>query len=174
MIGAELLVRWKRGHQAFHVQLAAINTVIESALDAAQARNQAALVRSLRHLCQLYDAATANMLYTADFPSELYDTLLRPSMAPPFVSPGFSGTLNTEHTVMVAGLRQLGQEMTDWLGSSPAEWPPELAKAWRALLQARTRNQRHHMLVCKRFVPDGVSLLRDFYTRQTSVTIAEE
>jgi hypothetical protein len=126
--------------------------------------NVRAVVELLGQLRILYDAATANMVYTSDFPRLIYETVVRPSMMPPFLSPGFSGTLNTEHNVMLDRLKQLREALQEAFGSSKEEWPVGVARAWSELSQAQARNRRHHGLICSKFVPDGVSLLRHFYT----------
>jgi hypothetical protein len=156
------MTRWKRGHQSFHLQLTVINTLIEDSLEAVEAGEHPRLVRSLRLLCVLYDAATASMKYASDFPRELYVEFVRPSMMPPFLSPGFSGVLNTEHNRMVEGLKQLTRAMSQKLGGR-ADWRPDVADAWKALGEAHARNQSNHSLVCHKFVDAGTSLLKQFY-----------
>lgn len=157
------MTRWKRGHQSFHIQLTVINTLIVESLEAVEAGEHPRLVRSLRLLCVLYDAATASMKYASDFPRELYLEFVRPSMMPPFLSPGFSGVLNTEHNRMVEGLKQLSRAMSQKLGGSKADWRPDVADAWKALGEAHARNQNNHSLVCHKFVDAGTSLLKHFY-----------
>ena len=159
-------VRWKRGHQAFHLYLVAMNGVLNDALLALDAGEQSALTASLRDLAVLYDAATAGMKYAADFATEDYETVVRPSMMPPFVNPGFSGLLNRDHAVMLNQLRSLRTQLVSTLGREQSEWPPAASAAMQAVRVAQQRNRAHHMLVCRKFVSDGVSLLRDFYANQ--------
>lgn len=163
------ITRWKRGHQSFHIQLTVINTLIEESLQAVEADEYTRLVRSLRLLRVLYDAATAGMKYAADFPRESYVDFVRPSMMPPFMSPGFSGVLNTEHNQMVEGLKQLSQNLCRKLGKQRSEWYPEVAEAWKALGEAQVRNQNSHSLVCHKFVETGTSLLKQFYKRKKTL-----
>lgn len=48
-------------------------------------------------LTNLYHAATASMKYVADFRPTVYGIFIRPSMAPLWLSEGFSGALNRGH-----------------------------------------------------------------------------
>jgi hypothetical protein len=154
------LLRWRRGHQAFHLYLVAMNTLLDD-LVASVERGDWAVETRLRRLADLYDAATASMKYAADFPSELYAGVVRPSMMPPAVRPGFSGTLNREHRGMTTRLRRL----RTLLGPRGAgrRAPAPVLEAWSLVRAAHARNLTTHGLVCSRFVPDGTSLLQHFY-----------
>lgn len=157
------ITRWKRGHQSFHIQLIIINTLIEDSLATLEAGDYSQLARCLSRLSVLYDASTATMRYAADFPRELYQDFVRPSMMPPFVSPGFSGILNTEHNVMIEGLKRLARALNKKLGRHEERWPAEVAQAWASLGEAQAHNRNNHSLICHKFVDTGVSLLKQFY-----------
>ncbi|MFE6613317.1 hypothetical protein [Amycolatopsis sp. NPDC057786] len=161
---ADAVRRWKLGHQVFHLQLIVMNSTLAD-LHAAcgQARWEEA-DRLLHGLTHLYDAATASMKYAADFPPHAYRELIRPSMGEPFLSPGFSGTLNNDHGLMLAGLRELRARLRDHRDAG--RLPRSTAAAAKALWSAQARNRRHHMLVCERFVPGGESQLREFLSGQ--------
>ena len=103
----QALLRWKLGHHAFHLHLAAMNTLLADADRFAESARWSELADALDRLRILYDGATATMRYAADFSPDMYERLIRPSMAPPFTSPGFSGTLNLEHELMLDQLREL-------------------------------------------------------------------
>jgi len=163
------ITRWKRGHQSFHIQLTVINTLIEESLQALETGEHSRLIRSLKLMRVLYDAATASMRYASDFPREVYLEFVRPSMMPPFLSPGFSGVLNTEHNRMVEGLKRLSQSLSQKLGRRTGEWQPDVAEAWKALGEAQARNQNNHSLVCHKFVEAGTSLLKQFYKGKKSL-----
>jgi hypothetical protein len=107
------------------------------------------------------------MRYAADFSPDMYERLIRPSMAPPFTSPGFSGTLNLEHEMM---LDQLGGLRTKLNALSDGDAMPREVQATAVQLwEAQARNRRNHVLICQRFVPDGKSLLQEFFqARKTS------
>ena len=164
--------RWKRGHQVFHLYLVAMNTVLEDGEAALEAADLAALTASLRDLARLYDAATACMRYAADFSAEDYEHVVRPTMMPPHLNSGFSGLLNRDHAAMLARVRLLRPRMAA-IAASQADGAEAVTAAWDAVRAAQRRNRAHHMLVCRRFVSDGVSLLREFYANQRASTEEE-
>jgi hypothetical protein len=157
---------WKQGHHVFHILLVTMNTEIESCLIAIQKHKWEEAVRVLHLLRLLFEAATHTMVYTADFQISLYESFIRPSMTTPFVSPGFSGLLNKEHALMLQAMHQLGTLLNQILGQQRENWPADLARAWSKLGLAQAYNRRKHALVCRKFVPDGDSLLRQFYQQQ--------
>jgi hypothetical protein len=142
--------------------LATMNTRLGEATRALVAGEWTTARQTLTDLARLYDAATGVMRYAADFPRHEYEALVRPSMMPPFASPGFSGVNNTEHAVMLTGLRRLRELYRERQHAVPEA----VQTAWRDLFAAQRRNRDHHMLVCRRFVDDGTSLLREYYERQ--------
>jgi hypothetical protein len=156
------VLRWKLGHHMFHLQIAAMNTLLVAAREWLESVRWPELAQTLDRLSVLYDGATATMRYAADFSPRLYEQLIRPSMSPPFTSPGFSGTLNFEHGLMLSQLRELRGEFTA-VDASGAPLPQAVRDAAARLWDAQARNRSHHQLVCQRFVPDGKSLLSDFF-----------
>jgi len=152
--------RWKLGHQVFHLQLVAMNTVLAETTDHLHARRFPEVAEGLHSLCDLFDAATATMAYTSDFPAEHYSNFIRPSMAPPFASPGFSGLLNREHMVMLKTLKQLWAVAVEVLGNRREQWPSTAIQAFEELKGAVHRNRESHGLICEHFVPGGASLLK--------------
>ncbi|NUS45940.1 MAG: hypothetical protein HOQ24_19885 [Mycobacteriaceae bacterium] len=161
--------RWKLGHHVFHLYLLAMNTELPVALRHVLHERWQNLSDVLDRLTILYDASTASMKYAADFDSDQYTSLIRPSMSPPFMSPGFSGELNKDHSTMLALMKELRHTLKVRLRDSrSAGVPDEVATAATALWSAQARNRRHHMLVCERFVPDGGSLLREYFSRVES------
>jgi len=154
--------RWKLGHHSFHVLLVGMNTRLYEVADQLEEEEWEAASAAMLDLARLYDAATAAMRYTSDFDPIEYETLLRPSMMPPFTSPGFSGLYNREHAVMMGGVRQIRTFMKDH-----EDGVPELAlAAWERLREAQQANVDNHMLVCRKFVEDGVSLLKEFFDQR--------
>lgn len=161
---ADAVRRWKLGHQVFHLELIVMNTTIVALHDACRERRWTDADRMLRDLALLYDAATASMKYAADFPPHAYRELIRPSMDEPFLSPGFSGTLNGDHGQMLALLRELRALLRDHRREGIL--PVTTAEAAKRLWSAQARNRRHHMLICEKFVPGGESQLQEFLNHQ--------
>jgi hypothetical protein len=153
--------RWKLGHHMFHLHLTAMNSLLKRAHAHLEGSRWAELTSVLEHLRALYDGATATMHYTADFNPGQYTCLIRPSMAPPFLSPGFSGTLNIEHRMMIDSLRGLRRSFRAIERVTPL--PPVLTRSAEELWRSQSRNRKDHMYICDQFVPDGASLLDEFF-----------
>ena len=154
--------RWKLGHHTFHVLLVAMNTKLEAIHERLEEERWDAAAAAILDLARLYDAATAAMRYTSDFRREHYETLLRPSMMPPFASPGFSGVFNREHALMLAGVRTIRV----YVKEREERLPAQVMAAWERLRDAQQANVDNHMLVCRRFVDDGVSLLKEYFDQR--------
>lgn len=163
----QAVLRWKQGHQVFHVLLVVMNTVLETSMDSVKHRDWSCVSSSLERLTVLFNTSTATMKYSADFPRSHYEDLIRPSMMPPFLSPGFSGQLNTEHNVMLENFQSLRTMLMSELGQVQ-QWPADLKRAWTSLVKSQAYNRKHHGLVCQKFVDGGTSLLREFYANQES------
>lgn len=155
-------LRWKLGHHTFHVILVAMNSRLEEAMGHLQAGRWRPAVTALDDLSRLYEAATATMRYAADFDPDEYESFVRPSMMPPFVSPGFSGAFNQEHERMLAGVLALRSFMKE----RRSRLPDQVVVAWERLWEAQRANRDNHMFVCRRFVAEGRSLLMEFFRRQ--------
>jgi hypothetical protein len=151
-------LRWKLGHHAFHVLLVTMNTRLDEAFARLEEGDWRRAVRVLDELSRLYDAATSTMTYAADFDRQEYESLVRPSMMPPFASPGFSGVFNRDHEVMLGGVRQLRTFMKE----RRSRLPDQVTVAWERLWEAQRANRDNHMLVCRTFVDEGRSLLMEF------------
>lgn len=159
--GDKAVLRWKLGHQMFHLHLATMNTLLSDAEAALASARWSELTETFDQLTIVYDAATATMRYSVDFGPELYDELIRPSMIPPFASPGFSGVLNLEHEQMTRRLQALRKRFKE--RSRTGGPPPSARESATRLWTAQSRNRRNHILVCERFVPGAVSLLSEFF-----------
>ncbi|MHA2890627.1 hypothetical protein [Bacillus cereus] len=155
-------VRWKQGHQFFHLILVSMNTLLAEAEITLKKRNFVKLQFALERLTVLYESATASMKYTADFSPQCYEDTIRPSMMPPFLNPGFSGTQNKDHQQMIDSFSHLKENLNKQLGSKE-KWPANIIKSWNAVSKAQIHNRKHHGLVCQKHVPDGISLLKNFY-----------
>jgi hypothetical protein len=114
----------------------------------------------LGDLAALFEATAASMKYASNFDSELYDTTIRPSMAPPVIKPGFSGSLNIDHKRMMTSLVSVPDMLKQRFGEETSTWPTAVLAAWRSLVNAEQQARYHHGLVCRRLVTGGPSLLR--------------
>jgi len=153
--------RWKGGHHAFHVLLVAMNTRLNRACELLDSGEYDTAAPLLDELAGLYRGATALMRYASDFRAADYDTLVRPSMMPPFASPGFSGLANQDHAIMLDRMARLRAAV-----SRDERASDRVRAAGARLSVAQKDNRASHMLVCRRFVPDGQSLLREFFRQR--------
>lgn len=169
--GTFALRRWKLGHQAFNFILEGMVDSIERSRKFLLSSDHPALSHELTELAFLYRAATSAFNYAAAFDPELYTAAVRPSMMPPFLPEGFSGTLNCKHKEMKHVLQLLQKELSVALAP---QWPEELKQAWEAVLHAKSENLKNHGLVCSRFVPGGQSLLREHYANKRKETITDD
>lgn len=156
--------RWKVGHHVFHLQIITLTSLIQQILDEMEQGAWGAIPGELRRVADLYDSATASMKFAADFRPEAYESLIRPSMGEPLLSPGFSGTLNQDHTQMLERLHHLKRTLRSLRAQGTL--PAEAADAMQHLWKAQSKNRRHHMLVCERFVPGGESQLKQFLNQR--------
>jgi hypothetical protein len=161
-----LETRWRLGHRLFEVVLAAIIEVLKRAALELAAADFDALCRSLETLAGLLESATSAMQFTADFDPSVYRDQIRPTMEPPKMPPGFSGTLNERHAEFLENFRGLDAALKAGFGNRLESAPPELENAWRAVLKMRSKNLAAHGLVCEKFVPGGESLLKEHLRSQ--------
>jgi hypothetical protein len=159
--GALALRRWKLGHKAFHVILEGMLDSISACRASLRLEDYDSLSIGLKKLAFLYRAATSTFRYAAEFDPQLYTSTVRPSMMPPFLPDGFSGTLNIKHREMKEALHCLLKEISPVLPLHET-----LNQGWQEVLQAKSENMKNHGLVCSRFIPGGRSLLREFYDRK--------
>lgn len=153
------LVRWRLGHHAFHLHLVVINTVLSRASRSCTRRRWTDLATDLERLRVLFDGASATMHFAADFDTDDYHRVVRPSMEPPFLSPGFSASFGQEHVVMLRRTRRL-HRLLRAAEATEGILPGDVPTACRRLRQAEARIRREHHLICRRLVPEGGSLLR--------------
>jgi hypothetical protein len=165
------LRRWKRGHQAFHFILVEMINLIQRSRADLESGDHDSLSEKLKELALSYQSATAAFRYASAFDSNLYASAVRPTMMPPFVPAGFSGTLNREHNEMTHALRCLHDELSIVLGQ---QWPERVRLAWDDVLRAKSENLRNHGLICSQFVSGGQSLLRDYYHQQAKGSSADD
>ncbi|MGH9969621.1 MAG: hypothetical protein ACREBG_17755 [Pyrinomonadaceae bacterium] len=165
------LLRWKRGHRAFHFILEGMINLSQSCRRSLQSGNHRSLSQRLEELAGLFQSATAAFKYAAAFDAELYAKVVRPTMMPPYVPAGFSGSLNGKHDEMTQALQRLQKDLSGVFGR---QWPEPVKQAWDDVLRAKGENLRNHGLICSQFVPGGQSLLRDYYSQQAKGSSADD
>lgn len=155
--------RWKTGHHLFHLILATMNTRLDQAVEALERIEPDIVTASVavNDVTALFHAATASMHFASDFPKPMYETVIRPSMSPPWMPEGFSGIFNREHEVLSTSLRRLKAVARSTPSDSAGA--PRLRESLSQLWRAQSHNRREHRLICEKFVPGGDSLLKQHF-----------
>lgn len=100
--------RWMRGHQLFLVitqaMIASLNNL---EVIVGHGGDDSEMAGAIEQLVRLLRAAAGSMRLTGDFPPDIYDTTIRPSMAPPELPDGFSGIFSSDHRFLVTRLREI-------------------------------------------------------------------
>ncbi|GAA3815985.1 hypothetical protein GCM10022226_40910 [Sphaerisporangium flaviroseum] len=144
--------RWRVGHQVFFVLTQCVIVALQSFRSALAEEDLAAARRNLRLVTRLFNGSAAAFVFTSEFSAGQYENGVRPSMEPPFVSPGFSGLLSPDHLYMV----KLFARLRPVLRALPAELAPD----HRAFVRALGTVYESHKYVCRRFGGDTGSSLR--------------
>lgn len=141
--------RWLRGHQIFLVLTQAMLVAL-AGLD--ETSPEPARLQAIERLTALMVASSAALQLTGDFAAEIYDDVIRPTMAPPFMPDGFSGLFSSDHRMLVSRLRDL-RPLLDFGDGKLAQARRELVASFAAVYDS-------HIAVCSRFVgADRKSLL---------------
>ena len=133
--------RWLRGHQIFLVLIQGMLCAVAKLMDATDTHQRRAC---LDDMVELLRGAAASLQLTGSFDWPIYDHVIRPSMAPPFVPAGFSGLFSSDHRLLVQRLREARP-----LFSSAKR---ELSLSHAALVEAFSALYDRHIAVCGKFV----------------------
>lgn len=141
---------WIEGHRLFAVLTQMATVALRHACMHSRLGLPAAATSGLDTAAALFRSSAAALRITSNFSATEYRERIRPLMAPPEVSAGFSGLLSVDHRMLVATLRQCRRGL-----DSPAVSPG--AERLRAAL---TAVYGAHEGVCERFVGDAAPSLR--------------
>jgi hypothetical protein len=156
--------RWICGHHVFFVLvqgLLAAHTWFARALSDGR-RHEA--VENLALTTDLWWAAAAAFRFAGDFPRAAYIEIVRPSMAPPHVSEGFSGLAFAEHRLLITLLQSLRPQLE--------ALPTELHAQRERYMWAFNTMYESHAYVCAHFVEEGASLRGRAVRRQPNAAAA--
>jgi hypothetical protein len=144
------LKRWETGHHLFSVLIQA-TIVAHKHLERSIVRQDWISVNdSLAEATQLWFACAAAFHYTADFAPSDFDTIVRPSMEPPYELEGFSGLFSPDHAQLIQTLGKLKPLLRTL--------PPECKRRHATYLWAVDAVYESHAWVCKLQVGDKPSL----------------
>lgn len=153
------VLRWKVGHHLFHLLLSMMNSTSDEVITAFNSSDWDTASSSLLDLATLMDSSTATMHYASDFPRSSYEEIIRPSMEPPWMPPGFSGVFNKDHAILRDNLKRIR------LAARDADTTDKCQQALKQLWKTQSRNRRDHRMICEKFVPGGDSLLQQHFAK---------
>lgn len=155
--------RWCVGHHFFnlcailgreHLEQA------ESALRDAEEERGAELILTARKFLR---GAGAAMCYAANFPSEVYQNLIRPSMIMTETPYGFSGSQNADHNHFKAAKKGLMQTVFACYGKEHNEWPSAVYSAVKAFHDSEIEDSELHILIAVSKVGTDSSLAQKIW-----------
>jgi hypothetical protein len=135
--------RWLRGHQVFAALTQGLVLTLDRLTLAHTQADQTAFATQLELMTGLFHASALAFRYTADFDTAVYTHTIRPSMCEPHVPAGFSGTLSSDHGVLVrqlSGSRALLEAAQQCLPQAYGQMRAALAQVYA-----------DHKWVCSRF-----------------------
>lgn len=179
--------RWKVGHHFFdlctifcadNLQLASC-TISDAVLD------EEAIATAVLHLQQaeiFLRGTTAAIWYAGDFPTSIYQQIIRPSMVMPSAPAGFSGDQNADHSRMKQAKQQLKKRLRAHYSNTLATMPANLYNAFMSFHEADIEDNEHHLLIAAHKVGADQSLaqkewqaeLPDLIHKQTAIDVLRE
>ena len=146
----EAFRRWENGHHLFSVLIQGLIVVHAKLERVLKDQDWKAADGALTDATSLWLACSAAFHFTGDFVPEVFDMLVRPSMAPPFEREGFSGLFSADHVQLIQQLMAL----RPLLEALPAQLKPR----HRTYLWALDAVYESHAMVCELHVGEKPSL----------------
>lgn len=150
--------RWKVGHHFFNWCAIFCR---EALLQAQAAIARDAHACAVTHLGQAeicLRGSTAAMWYAGDFPAQLYQTVIRPSMIMPDAPAGFSGDQNADYNRMKSAKQGLKDFLRSRYGQDLATLPAPVRQALLQFHAADIEDNEHHLLIAAQKVGSDQSL----------------
>lgn len=150
--------RWKVGHHFFNLCAIfcadALRCVCAAIAEGDEQTGEAQLALADSFL----RGTTAAMWYAGDFPVNLYRDSVRPSMAMPGKSSGFSGDQNADYNRMKDAKERLKEFLRQAYGPHLAGLPPRLRGAFMNFHEADIEDSEHHLIIAAHKVGTDQSL----------------
>jgi hypothetical protein len=147
---SDALTRWGTGHQLFSVLMLDLIVVHKELARHIEDQDWDETESTLTQATQLWAASAVAFRFTGDFTAFEFESVVRPSMAPPNVREGFSGTFSPDHTVLL----QVLSKLRPLLGNLP----PKLKERHRTYLWVYDAMYESHASVCHLMVGNKPSL----------------
>jgi hypothetical protein len=140
----EPMRRWVCSHQLFAMLTQGMILALQEMTGALQDTRDADAAAALDLITVLLQGASIAFQFAADFPPGRYQDSVRPSMAPPFTSEGFSGILSADHRHLVKLLHLFRPQFEAAQNGCPGHYK-RFIEAFGAMYDS-------HKHVCSRFV----------------------
>ena len=150
--------RWKVGHHFFNWCAIFCR---EALLQAQAAMTRDAHDCAVTHLRQAeicLRGSTAAMWYAGDFPAQLYQRVIRPSMIMPDAPAGFSGDQNADYNRMKSAKQGLKDFLRAHYGQDLATLPATVRQALLQFHAADIEDNEHHLIIAAQKVGSDQSL----------------
>ena len=160
------LHRWIRGHHVFLVLIQGLIVALNCFESAHREGAKEDCFSALELATLLMNGSSAALHYAGDFPSDVYDETVRPTMMPPNVLPGMSGVLARDHCHLVKLLhshRSLFKTLE-----------PELKQPYHDFVAAFACAYDAHKVVCAHFRGGERPSLLNGNTGHSGVELLEE
>lgn len=153
------MFRWKVGHHLFNLVTTFMTISTEKAIQAIQDGDDNVAVRHLDRGATFLRAGIACEWYAANFSSDIYATIVRPSMVMQDVpgGDGFSGDQNAEFNRFKVAKEQLKTIVRDKRGSLS----PQVERVLRQYVEMYVQDGEHHVLLASAMAGNSPSIAQE-------------
>ncbi|GAB5490976.1 MAG: hypothetical protein Phog2KO_11910 [Phototrophicaceae bacterium] len=153
------MFRWKVGHHLFNMLTFFLTVSTEKAIDAINDADDLLAVKHLDRASTFLRAGIACEWYAANFSSDIYADIVRPSMVMQDVpgGDGFSGDQNAEFNRFKTSKEHLKTVLRDKRGSLA----PNVELAVRQFVEMYVQDGEHHVLLASAMAGNSPSIAQD-------------
>lgn len=153
------MFRWRVGHHIFNMITVFLTYETERAIEALQNGDDAATVTHLDRASTFLRAGIACEWYAANFSSDIYAEIVRPSMQMQDVpgGDGFSGDQNAEFNRFKVAKEKLKTRLRDKRGTLS----PQVENALRQFVEMYVQDGEHHVLLASAMAGNSPSIAQE-------------
>ncbi len=153
------MFRWKVGHHLFNLVTLLLSVSTEKAIAAILAGDDLTAVKQFDRASTFIRAGISCEWYAANFSSDIYATIVRPSMSMQDVpgGDGFSGDQNAEFNRFKLAKEHLKTTMRDHRDTIS----PQIEQAVRQFVEMYVQDGEHHVLLASAMTGNGPSIAQE-------------